>query len=116
MSLKSILGTLLLSVMLSGCEFQETADEQFGDQHFKTTIALIELHNVRTGAYPEKLSDLQFLGSWDGMALHSVEYRKLDIGYELNITKGWVGTPALNYPEEFWQGLGLRRSNVKPEL
>lgn len=113
MSLKSIFGAVLLSLILAGCEFQETADEQFGDQYFKTSIALIELHKVRTGDYPDALSDLQFLGSWDGMALHSVEYRKLGSGYELNVTKGWVGMPALDYPAEFWQGLGLKRSNVR---
>jgi hypothetical protein len=35
-------------------------DAQFGDQHFKTAISLIELHKIRTGGYPESLKDLKF--------------------------------------------------------
>jgi hypothetical protein len=31
----------------------------FGDQHFKTAIALVELHRVRTGTYPSSLRDIK---------------------------------------------------------
>jgi hypothetical protein len=100
-------------VALVGCDFQKDADAKFGDQHFKTAVALIELHRVRTGSYPETLKDLQFTGDWDAIALSSVEYKKLASGYELNVTRGWVGKPELSYPKEFWQGLGLVKSNLK---
>lgn len=85
----------------------------FGDQHFKTTIALIELHRIRNGAYPERLKDLQFRGAWDAIAINSVEYKKLESGYELNVTRGWMGEPTLTYPKEFWNGLGVMKSNLK---
>lgn len=47
------------------------------------------------------------------IALSSVEYKKLAEGYELNVVRGWVGTPELNYDANFWQGLGLKKSNVQ---
>lgn len=106
---------LLVAVLVSlvGCGFQEQANAKFGDQHFKTAIALVELHKTRTGAYPAALKDLTFTGEWDAIALASVEYKKLDVGYELNVTRGWTAKPELRYPVEFWQGLGLVHSNVK---
>jgi len=100
-------------LVLAGCDFQKEADAKFGDQHFKTAIALIELHKVRTGVYPETLKDIRFTGEWDALAIASVSYKKLDGGYELNVTRGWVGKPELTYPKEFWQGLGLLKSNMK---
>jgi len=105
---------LLVVIATSGCDFQQQADAKFGDQHFKTTIALIELHKVRNGAYPENLKALQFTGDWDAIAINSVEYTRLENGYQLNVTRGWVGQPTLSYPKEFWQGLGLVKSNLKP--
>ena len=33
-------------------------------------------------------------------------------GYALDLTRGWVGKPALAYPDAFWHGLGVRRTNV----
>jgi len=106
---------IAMLVVLAGCNFQKQADAKFGDQHFKTAISLVELHKIRSGVYPESLKDLKFTGDWDALALSSVEYKKLDIGYELNITKGWVAQPAaLSYPAEFWQGLGIKKSNVLP--
>ncbi len=100
-------------IALGGCDFQKQADAKFGDQHFKTAISLVELHKLRTGAYPQTLSDLKFTGDWDSIALNSVEYKPLATGYELNVTRGWVGQPTLVYPQEFWQGLGLVKSNLK---
>jgi hypothetical protein len=44
----------------------------FGDQHLKTTVALIELHKVRYGKYPDSLSDLKFTGECDQIALQGV--------------------------------------------
>jgi hypothetical protein len=99
--------------LVAGCQFQKEADAKFGDQNFKTAIALIELHKVRTGSYPASLKELRFTGDWDEIALSAVEYRRLDSGYELNITRGWVGKPEMTYPPEFWRGLGLVKSNVR---
>ncbi len=104
--------SLLILISVSACEFQKQADAKFGDQHFKTAIALIELHHTRYGTYPESLKDLKYLGDWDSIAIPSVEYKRLDEGYELNLINGWVGKPTLSYPPEFWHGLGIRSSNV----
>jgi hypothetical protein len=106
-----VVGAALL--LLTSCgKFREEADAKFGDQHFKTAISLIELYRVRHGAYPAKLTDIDFNGDWDAIAVSSVEYHRLDDGYELNLTRGWVGKPTLAYPPEFWKGLGLRATNV----
>lgn len=100
-------------MLLTGCaKFSREADAKFGDQNFKTAISLIELYRVRHGTYPANLSELDFSGDWDALALNSVAYRRLDDGYELNITRGWVGKPTLAYPAAFWNGLGLRATNV----
>ncbi len=103
----------LVLVLLSCGQFQRQADTQFGDQNFKSAIALIELHKVRFGMYPDRLTDIKFTGQWDQIWMSAVKYTKLPDGYELDLVRGWVGQPDLAYPPEFWQGLGLRRSNVK---
>ena len=110
----NLLIALALSLTISGCALQKEADQKFGDQHFKTAIALIELHKVRFGEYPNSLNDLKFVGEWDRGALISVAYKKVANGYELDVVKGWVGKPELTYPDEFWKGLGVVRSNMKP--
>ena len=106
--------TIVLSLALSGCTVQKEFDQKFGDQHFKTSVALIELHKVRFGEYPNSLNDLKFVGEWDQIALASVKYKKIANGYELDVVRGWVGKPQLSYPDEFWKGLGVVRSNMKP--
>jgi hypothetical protein len=94
--------------------FRENANQQFGDQHFKTAIALIELHKIRNGDYPESLDSIKFSGDWDGIAGSNVKYKKLANGYELDLVNGWAGKPEkLVYPPEFWKGLGLQKSNMK---
>ena len=114
---KILLPASLIIFLLAGCisdSFKEKANEQFGDQHFKTAIALIELHKIREGTYPNSLDNLKYLGDWDKIIFNSVEYKKLDEGYELNLTNGWMGKPKeLKYPDEFWNGLGLRKSNLR---
>ncbi len=105
--------SVLLLLTLACGQFRKQADATFGDQNFKSAIALIELHKVRFGSYPERLSDLRFTGQWDQIWMSAVKYTKLPDGYELDLVRGWVGTPDLTYPPEFWQGLGLRKSNVK---
>jgi len=104
---------LAVAIVFSACAFQHETDRKFGDQHFKTAIALIELHKIRFGEYPASLNDLKFTGEWDAIALNGVAYKRMDNGYELNSVRGWVGKPDLKYPPEFWRGLGLVKSNVK---
>ena len=68
---------------------------------------------MRYGSYPEDLKSLKFTGDWDPIALSGVEYRRLANGYELNLTRGWVGKPEVSYPDDFWKGLGLVKTNVQ---
>jgi len=114
MKLRTCMFALVLgaSFLGAGCSMKQQADAKFGDQNFKTAIALIELYKVRYGHYPDSLRDIRYAGDWDALALNSVEYRRVDGGYELDIVRGWVGQPALSYPADFWQGLGLMSSNV----
>lgn len=107
----------LLALLFIRCgmgKFEEQAKEKFGDQYFKTAIALIELHKVRFGEYPASLDSIKYTGDWDQIIWSSVKYQKLDTGYELDLTNGLMGKPeTLEYPDEFWKGLGLVRSNMK---
>ena len=111
---KLLLLVLASTFALSACAVQKEFDQKFGDQHFKTCIALIELHKIRFGEYPGSLSELRFIGEWDQIALASVQYKKVANGYELDVVKGWVGKPELDYPPEFWKNLGVVRSNMRP--
>lgn len=119
MKIKNTLLSILITVLLTGCglgKVTEKANQAFGDQHFKTAIALIELYNIREGKYPESLDSLKYLGDWDQIIFTSVGYKKLEEGYELDLLKGWMGKPTdLEYPEDFWKGLGLKKSNLKRE-
>jgi hypothetical protein len=109
-----LIATLLVFTSCIPDNLKEKANQQFGDQHFKTAIALIELHKVREGDYPFSLDSLKYLGDWDKIIFNSVKYRKLEEGYELDLINGWMGKPReLNYPDEFWRGIGLRKSNIK---
>ena len=93
---------MLIFLFATSCgmeKFKEEANQQFGDQHFKTAISLIELHQTRTGDYPDKLKDLKYLGDWDRMIFNSVKYEKLTEGYKLDLINGWMGAPEnLTYP------------------
>jgi len=120
--MKKLLVIVFLPVLLlCSCtqkmkELEEKANQKFGDQHFKTAISLIELYKLRHGYYPASMDSLEFKGDWDEMAVNSTEYKKLDDGYELNLTHGWMGKPdslQLKYPANFWKGLGIRKSNLK---
>lgn len=90
-------------------KFWRGPDAMFGDQHLKTTVALVELHKVRYGRYPEKLDDLKFLGDWDAIALNAVKYRVNPTGtrYCIEVERGWIAKPHLEIPPEFWKGTGF---------
>jgi hypothetical protein len=90
-------------------------DNQFGVQHLKTAVALIELHKIRYGRYPDSIRDLRFAGEWDQLALNSVRYYpspKRD-AYFVEVERGWIGKPDLKFPPEFWKGTGYSES-LKP--
>ena len=83
------------------------------DQRFKTAIALVELHHLRFGTYPDSFVDLEFLGAQDRHALlKGLRYERLPDGYALDIATLKGEKPRLSYPPDFWKGLGIRRSNV----
>jgi hypothetical protein len=88
--------------------FWKGPDAMFGDQHLKTSVALVELHRTRTGKYPETLDDLEFVGEWDRLALNSVTYQvNADhTKYCIEVQRGWVAKPRLDMPPSFWQGTG----------
>ena len=94
------------SIIASG--ITKGPDNMFGDQHLITSVALIELHKVRYGKYPDTLRDLKFTGQWDQVALQSVGYypNADRTGYYIEVHRGWVGKPSLQMPDEFWRGTG----------
>jgi hypothetical protein len=101
------------SIIASG--ITKGPDNMFGDQHLKTTVALIELHKVRFGKYPGSLSELKFTGQWDQIALQSVRYYPNEdrTAYYVEVERGWIGKPDLEMPAEFWRGTGYTTS-LKP--
>jgi hypothetical protein len=89
-------------------------DNMFGDQHLKTIVALVELHKVRYGAYPARLSELKFIGKWDELPIQVVSYCAAEDrqSYYVEVQRGWAFKPgdlAQQQPAEFWQGTGFRR-------
>jgi hypothetical protein len=89
----------------------EPIDRKFGDQHLKTTVALIELHKVRYGEYPESLDDLKYTGEWDAIALQSVQYTPNadHTAYFVEVERGWAMKPDLEMPTGFWRGTGYEK-------
>jgi hypothetical protein len=116
----AVLGALLVggviayrSIIASG--ITRGFDNKFGDQHLKTAVALIELHKVRFGKYPDSLRDLKFTGDWDQIALMSVRYYPSPNrdAYYIEVERGWMGKPTFTMPPEFWKGTGYSPS-IKP--
>jgi hypothetical protein len=100
-------GTILIrSLIASG--ITAGPDNMFGDQNLKTAVALIEMHKVRFGKYPETLSELKFTGQWDQIAISSVSYypNANRTAYYVEVERGWVGKPTFTMPPEFWKGTG----------
>jgi hypothetical protein len=86
-------------------------DNMFGDQHLKTTVALVELHKIRNGLYPISLSELKFVGDWDRIALASVTYCAANDqkSYFVEVHRGWVGKPSFELPTDFWKNTGFSK-------
>ena len=100
------MGALVYYVSRSG--ITRPFDDEFGDQHLKTTVALLELHKIRYGRYPESLQDLRFNGNWDQIWLGGMRYVVSPdrTKYCIEVERGWIGKPVLSYPPEFWRGTG----------
>jgi len=108
------ISALWVLILFSGCSIEmPELDNKFGKQHFVSAISMIELHKTRYGSYPETLKQLKFLGDWDAIWLSAVRYKRHDIGYDLYVERGHMGKPALQYPIEFKQGLGIINTNVE---
>lgn len=95
------------SIIASG--ITANLDNKFGDQHLKTAVALIELHKVRYGKYPDSLRDLKFTGDWDPIHVNVVGYYPSpdSTSYYVEVKRGWLGKPTFTVPDEFWQGTGF---------
>lgn len=122
----------MIALSLAGCvpdsvkekvdTAMKDAQEMLADESFKDAIANIELHRLRYGSYPNTLADLKFLTAMDSSIMSAVEYIKLDSGYELNTKSRYASIRGetqevvqLDYPPEFWQGLGCIRSNLRDD-
>jgi len=106
--LATILGGIAIFHVIGASGITSVFDNKFGDQHLKTAVALIELHKVRFGKYPDSLRDLKFTGDWDQLHLMSVSYypsRNRD-AYYIEVERGWIGKPTFTVPPEFWKGTG----------
>jgi hypothetical protein len=101
-------GIFLLIHYIGASGITHPLDDKFGDQNLKSTVALLELHKIRYGRYPQSLRDLRFKGDWDRIWLNSTRYVVSPDGtkYCVEVERGWMGKPVLNYPPEFWQGTG----------
>jgi predicted membrane protein len=98
----------------AGNQLHQNFDQNHADQNFKRGIYLIEIHKLRFGSYPNTLNDpnfTAFMGEWDKFIYQSVTYSKHENGYELNLNS--QENAQLEYPELFWSGLGIIRTNVK---
>ena len=117
----SVLSILVIGIFFGVRFFQkhgitELMDRQFGDQNLKTTVALLELHKVRYGRYPDSLKDLTYVGDWDQIHLDGMLYRPSEDrkSYYVEVEKGWVDKPTLVMPDEFWQNTGYDK-RLKPK-
>jgi hypothetical protein len=106
-------GLVLLIRYIIASGITRPFDDKFGDQHLKTTVALLELHKIRYGRYPKSLQDLRFNGDWDQIWLQGMRYVVSPDGtkYCVEVERGWIGKPVLSYPAEFWQ-----RTGYSPDL
>lgn len=104
---------LAATLSLSACDpmsMMPGNQTAFADQGFKTAIALVELHRIRNGEYPQSLDALEYTGDWDPIHYQFVSYKRLEGGYGLNVATNMA--EKLDYPADFFSGLGLVATNV----
>ena len=112
---RKLLLMLFFTIIFNSCfpdRILNSTNIRLKDQAFKTALAVIELHKIRYGLYPESLDEVQFLGDWDKAMPYYVEYKLLENGYELNIIGDTKYFKRSDYPSDFWSGLGLQKSNL----
>ena len=98
----------------AGKKLRSDFETRHADQYFKRAIALIELHKIRFGEYPDTLKEegfSEFMGDWDKFIYRAIIYSKIGDGYELNLNS--QESLHREYPEAFWSGLGIVKTNVK---
>lgn len=104
---------IVYHLFIPGKQSHADSRRDHADQNFKRAIALIELHKIRFDDYPTSLQEQKFkafLGGWDQFVYKSVVYAQLGEGYMLNLIS--QESLKLSYPTEFWNGLGLMKTNV----
>ena len=126
--LNIILGACAIVFVAAGCipdgikdkvdEQMSEAQQMLADMEFKKALAGIEMHRLRTGDYPISITEIQYLSVMDSSIYTSVEYHKLDSGYELNLTEEYMNLfggekRIAKYPPDFWKGLGCVKSNLR---
>ena len=111
-----IVGVVLAVRFVSEHGLTEPIDRKFGDQNLKSSVAMLELHKIRFGKYPDSLRDLKYTGEWDQIWINGVSYYPSDDrqSYYVEVHRGWVGKPTLVMPVEFWQNTGYDES-LKPK-
>jgi hypothetical protein len=108
LSIATLIGGIVAYRSIIASRITRSFDNKFGDQHLKTAVALIELHKVRSGRYPDSLRDLKFTDEWDQIPLMSVRYypsANRD-AYHIEVERGWMGKPTFTMPPEFWRSTG----------
>lgn len=113
-----IVGVVIITLIITGITLgirfisehglTEPMDRKFGDQNLKSTLAMVELHNIRYGQYPDSLRDIKYTGDWDQIWIQGTSYYPSDDrkSYYIEVHRGWVGKPTLVMPEEFWRNTG----------
>jgi hypothetical protein len=79
------LGLFLIIRYIGASGITRPLDDKFGDQNLKSTVALLELHKIRYGRYPQSLRDIRFKGDWDEIWLNSTSYVVSPDGKALDI-------------------------------
>lgn len=102
--------------LLTDNRFTEPMDKKFGGQNLKSAVAMLELHKIRFGQYPDSLRDIKYTGDWDEIWIQGTSYFPSDDrkSYYVEVHRGWVGKPTLDMPDEFWQNTGYNEK-LKPE-
>lgn len=111
--IQRIFSLIILASVISSCEladFTKKADLKIAVLTFKNAISNIELYKIRHGYYPVTLDSLEFFQETE-INFGSLNYKRLENGYKLFITVPFAND-TLNYPKEFWKGLGIKETNV----
>lgn len=92
---------------------------------FKKVITAIEFYQVKNGHYPENIDEYNFrdfLEKWSfnynrkdilyNFLKNDLVYSTIENGYELSLNTD-SNNIELEYPQTFWNGLGIVKTNIK---